>query len=314
MDYYDELADEVADANSAFHEFALMLSEEESPDYFAFFEGDEDPAFYNNFIRQRIGVKTLSGFVCNGRAQVLKACALVVNDGRAVERSLFFIDKDHSNIMLGARETHPDCVFETDWYSIENYVCTNTVFRRFWQERLHLRQTDDRLPIFENRLNVLREQFYGHMRVLMSMILIGRGIDGREAHKLNLNNVNLEKILRIDFQKNLCEFRAGGSRHFIAAATLPQPSGGEIRDVYAKHLRGRVSAEYVRGKYELWFFWKVVTMSTHELADRASAAKSGKRRATPTAQLPFSACLESFAPLVDCPTSLSNYLAERITH
>jgi hypothetical protein len=144
--------------------------------------------------------------------------------------------------------------------------------------------------------------------------LIGRGIDGRDAHKLNLNNVNLEKVLRIDFEKNTCEFRVGGSRHFIAAATLPQPSGEEIRSVYAKHLRGRRPKEYVRGKYELWFFWKVIAMFTHELADRVAAAKNGTRRATPTAQLSFSACLESFAPLVDCPTSLSNYLSERVTH
>lgn len=316
MDYAELLRRETHDAHAIFHQFALAVSTAQAGSLFFFFEGDEDPSFYMPHIAPRISGRSFHTLICYGRHQVLKANELVERDGRGTGRTLFFVDKDHTDIVAGAPNTVPRSVFQTCYYSIENYLTCEAVFRRFWVERLHLSDLDPRYPTYLSALNVLTANFVKKSRVLMSLVLIGRGIDGLTAVKLNLNNVQLDRIIQVDTVACVCRFKPGAMQHFLAGSNIgignPALSNQKIRDVFRKHLRSCDPNAYIRGKYALWFFWKVLTAFTRQLSDRASARAAGTKRATPSIPMGFDFAVESLAPLAPCPPDLADFLAESL--
>ncbi|WP_083245122.1 DUF4435 domain-containing protein [Paraburkholderia nodosa] len=316
MDYVEELEAEARNAESVFHEFTLTIADVPEDAFFGFFEGDEDPAFYMAHIAPRLNGRQFISFICNGRTEVLKANEMILSDGRSVERTLFFVDRDHTEIMGGAQNDLPGNVFQTSFYSIENYLICDEVFRRFWVERLHLSVRDSRFDGYLSRFKKLRGSFLKRARILMAIVLFGRGIDGRGTIKLNLNNVQFDRVIRIDFGNERCAYRKKAGKHFLASSNISQlpqkPGSAELRMIYRKYLAPLAPSVYVRGKYELWFFWKLLTSFTRELGDREAAKSSGARRATPAWNLPESGCVEGLASLISCPAQLAQFLDARI--
>lgn len=316
MDYAELLRRETHDPHAVFHQFVLAVSMADANSLFFFFEGDEDPAFYMPHIVPRISGRTFHTLICYGRHQVLKANELVERDGRGMGRTFFFVDKDHTDILAGTSATLPTSVFQTCYYSIENYLTCDTVFRRFWVERLHLSDLDPRYPTYLEALNLLTAKFVKKSRVLMSLVLIGRGIDELTPVKMNLNNVQLDKVIQVDTVACVCRFRPGALQHFLAGSNLglsnPALSNQNVRDVLRRHLRPRHPNAYIRGKYALWFFWKVLTSFTRQLSDRAAARAAGTKRATPSVPLSFDCAVESLAPLAPCPPDLADFLAKSL--
>lgn len=316
MSYLDELKDEAEDGRAVFHEFALSLADVKEDALFGFFEGEDDPAFYGGHIAVRLGGREFHPFICNGRSAVLKANEMVLADGRAVDRTLFFVDKDHTEIMSGTANVLENNVFQTDPYAIENYLVCDEVFRRFWTERLHLSTLDERFSDYLNKFAKLRLEFNKRCRVLMSIVLFGRGIDGRKAVKLNLSNVQFDKVLKIDIDQGIVRFKKGAGKHFLASTGMQNlgspPRSAELRLIYRKHLLPLSPSTFIRGKYELWFFWKILSAISRELSDRDKAKLSGARRATPVLVLGLALCVESLSPLFSCPPSLGQFLDTRI--
>lgn len=315
MDFAEQLKLEVRGAHAVFHEFAMLMSRLREQAYFFFFEGDEDPAFYMGYIHARLAGRSAYTFVCDGRAEVLKAHELVQRDGRGSDRAMFFVDKDHSDIAGDVPPASAPSVFQTTHYSIENYLVCEDVFKRFWTERLHLPVTDSRLDDCLSLFRSLHGQFVRRSRLLMALVLIGRGVDGRSV-KLNLNNVKMDKVMKVDCSAGWCLYARGAGQHFLLSSSLssasPPISGVEVRRVCRKLLRGREAKTFVRGKFELWFFWKFLTVLTRHLSDKSLARESGKQRATPTQQLSLACCVESLSPLTPCPPELLAFLSARI--
>jgi hypothetical protein len=150
----------------------------------------------------------------------------------------------------------------------------------------------------------------------MAIVLFGRGIDGRAQAKLNLNNVQLDRVVDVNVEENHCSFEAGAARHFFAATNIQKsgnlPSSRELRDIYRAHLGEKDPRCFVRGKYEIWFLWKVLMAFTKELSDRDKARLSGYKRATPSWTLSLAGCVESLAGLLACPPDLAQFLRGRI--
>lgn len=316
MDYAKQLQGEVQGSHAAFHEFALSLERLPKDALFFFFEGDEDPSFYIGHARPTLKDRRYSCFVCNGRTEVLKAHQLVQNDGRATARSLFFVDKDHHNICEPKRVALPQSIFETSHYSIENYIPCEEVLRNYWVERLHLSNEDDRLDANILLLQKLHADFCKRSRLLMAAVLIGRGVTGLKDVKLNLNNVQLDKVIKIEVTQQRCRYAPGAMRNFLASSNMTaagiKVSAKELRSVYRQHISGRAPKDYLRGKYELWFFCKFLSFITRQLSDRAVTLKPGQRRATPNNQLTYAGCLESLAPLTPQPPELAAFFASKI--
>jgi hypothetical protein len=311
MDYAEVMRAEARGAHAVFHQFALARSADATALFF-FFEGEEDPTFYMPHILARISERRHHVFICYGRSEVLKTHSLVERDGRGTLLTLFFVDKDHTDLVSPGSETLPSSVFQTDCYSIENYLACESVFRRFWIERLHLSDLDPRYQSCLGSLQRVMSSFEARCRVLMALILLGRGIDGAVPIKLNLNNVQLEKIFSVAADPGVCRYRAGALRHFFGATGLgahpPKHCGARIRAVVRKYLRDKPPKTYVRGKYDLWVFAKSLAYFSRQLSDRETARRTGLPRATPTVPFTIDSATDSLAALASCPPALAAFL------
>jgi len=310
MDYVQFLAKEAQKAHPIFHEYLLSLTRATPQTRYFFFEGDEDPAFYTGFILSRKPELMYHSFICDGRSEVIKVNRLIAQDGRETDKCLYFIDKDHTDIMGEGKEGN--AFFQTIHYSFENYLVCEGLLRRFWRERLHLSYLDERFEKFLSTFQHIYTAFLKRMRLLMALVLVGRGIDGHKKIKLNLNNVDLDSVVQIDLVNGTCRYIRGISQYLLKTVIHKEQwsmnSGAELRRVYRIHLSSREFKSYVRGKYELWFLWKFLTLTTRELSDREKARKMGLNRATPKSPLPLESCVESLSSLIGCPSDLSHFL------
>ena len=317
MDQAKLLREEARSPYSIFQQVITSLPRCSGDALFAFFEGEEDPVFYVNHLLHRIGEREYHEFICYGRSPVLKVQQLCDRDGRIAGRSIYFIDRDHSDIVSPEKDGLPRAVFETSTYSFENYLVCDPTFRRFWTERLHLLSTDSR---FDKELDNFRRaqvNFLNRMRLLMAMLLIGRGVDTFKPVKLNLNNVDLSKIIQIDHAVGTVRWTNGAGKSFLQSSNMFESGiaeirGDKIRQVFRKHLRDKHPKTYVRGKYELWFFVKLLTLRTSELSNKKHAAKLGLPRATPKSQLSMTNAVETIASLAPCPQDLAEFLTTRL--
>lgn len=309
--YVDKLKSECSKAHAIFHEVILSIGRFPDSAKFLFFEGEEDPAFYLGHVTGYTVEEHLLSKICHGRDDVLKVLDLIRADGRLNERALFFVDKDH-NDFVGGKVSCDDHVFQTKWYAIENYIVSEGVFFRFWVDFLHLDSGDERRSSYYSKFVKTYSRFERKMAILMAIVLLGRGIDGQMSRKLNLNNLRMDLVFELDFEKLTCRFKQGAGKHFVLSTNCDEhpmkARSSAIRQVIARHLRGRNSKEFIRGKYELWFFYKFLTYVTHELSSKEKARASGMRRATPRIDLRLDTCAELLGPKVSCPSELRAFL------
>lgn len=316
MDYGTLLREAAESSHAIFHIFMLTISKARPNEQYLFFEGDDDPLFYVHQAQVFLGNRDYHEFVCKGRDAVLKVHDLIARDNRAIERTHFFVDKDHNDVMRGETE-FSGSIFRTCCYSFENYMVCERVLRRFWVERLHLPSTDQRLGQTITAFKAMHNCLMRRMRVLMALVLIGRGIEGGPQIKLNLNNVNLDKLFKLDFSRSHVGWQPQAMRNFLAASNMTEAGVGAIRLAQVKQIcRNYLSTPdakcYVRGKYELWFFVKFLMAKTRELADRKAAVAVGMPRARPKESITHTNCIIQLAPLCPCPQDLTKYLRERL--
>lgn len=311
VDQADVLRAEARTPHAVFHQFMLLLGSSSPDSFFLFFEGAEDPAFYIGFILPRLHAREYHEFVCNGRSGVIKVNELCSRDGRAFDRTLYFIDKDHCDL-INPTEVLPNRLFQTDCYSFENYLVCKQSFRRFWTERLHLQSGDSRFDSYLELYHRLHQSFLKRMLFLMAIILIGRGIDKYPVAKLNLNNVRMEKVLSIDVGNGRVRWVPSGGSNFLAASNMTASGsalrGDAIRSVVRKYLRGLEPKSYVRGKYELWFFVRFLSQVTNQLSDRNLAKIKGLPRATPGEVITYASAIDSLCGLSPLPACLDSFL------
>lgn len=254
-------------------------------------------------------------FVCEGRGNVFVVHAMCARDGRALDRCHFFVDKDLNDVLQPGFAV-PAPVFQTATYSFENYLVCETVLRRFWVERMRLDIMDERYAQYVSDFHTFHAQFGRKMRLLMAMVLIGHGIDGRRPVKLNLNNANLDKVMRLDFGARRVRWMVGGAAHFCAACNLREAFVGaalvSAKPVLRKYLIGLPPKVYIRGKYELWFMVKYLSSVSRELADRNKAKAAGRKRAAIGDIISEGNCMDSLPALAPCPQELTEYLRARM--
>lgn len=311
VDYAVALRQERNIAHAVFHSVILALSKSKTSDIFLFFEGEDDPAFYQSHIRIFLHGFNHNSFICYGRSEVLKVFDLITNDSRAIGRSLFFIDKDHNDV-LGAPTPIARNIFQTTLYSIENYLVSEEIFSAYWSEILHLDTTDPRKIAYQEQFRRTYVAYSKRMCTLMAFILYARGFEGAVVRKLNLNNVRLELMFRLNFDDATCRYQAGAGKHFAIATNVRDhpisACNSEIRRILRSCVRTRTTKEIVRGKYELWFFVKFLQNVSHQLSSRQAAKASGLRRATPKIFISIENAVEILSSRLNCPPELSEFL------
>lgn len=318
MDYAESLRIERTRAHAVFHTVIMELSNYSSLTTLLFFEGEDDPAFYFPHIRAQNNSREYISFICNGRGEVIKTLELIDEDGRAYSHSLFFIDKDH-NDFIGLSKSNAR-LFQTTFYSIENYLVSSDIINSYWVEVLHLDTLDKRKIKFIDYFNLTYKSFNKRMLTLMALVLIGRGYASKPARKLNLNNANFDLIFNINFESGMCKYATGAGRQFAVATNVVDYSvipkdynKTTIKKIIINDLRSQECKKYIRGKYELWFFVRFLNFMTHKLSSKSESKLSGLKRATPKINFSKDAAVEYLAPRIACPKDLSSFLQNMLS-
>jgi hypothetical protein len=230
-----------------------------SAEIFAFFEGHDDLALFMPELRRR-GQHTsiaIRPFVCRGKRPVLKLIPVVRRRLDRPWRALFFVDKDIDNFINPVKEKNDPFLYETQWYSIENYFVSEETYRWVWTDLLRLSDLDPRLEKTLEIYRILYKRFSLFATTLMAWSLFHR----KHGRRPNLNNLNLSKLLRLDSSgKMLRQGKFGKLLDQSCGVATPPRSWRSIRAA-ANQLRQHEKKSYIRGKFELWFFLQFTKLS-----------------------------------------------------
>jgi hypothetical protein len=275
----------------------------------AFVEGHDDCVFYVGFLDARIAAATdLFMYECGKKDEVYRAFDLVAKDPRDAE-TLFFVDKDLSDLLGETYRASPE-IFVTTWYSVENYLVTRDLLKRAIRDLIRINgivvDTDSILDHFENQL----ERFHGMMRVPTAWALYHLEAGRRPI----INNINLSYLLTFNEDGELVKQSVGRARRRLAYldrtcdVSTPTGSSPRIREI-SRTLEALPSKQWLRGKFEAWFFIKYLEMAVKNLRTVAREAGGNATMRTAIHEANF---VEVLAPRLNEPDDLCEFLNHHI--
>lgn len=161
MSILQELENSLLSDSPVWMEF-LYRYDPKKKQIFAFYEGDEDPSFYRQFIiKLSSGEYQLEEIIAGCKNNVIKLHRSIDWDRYNTKQIAFFIDRDLS-FWLDQLHEYGDNVFVTDEYSVENYICNSHMFRVWLQRfegfsRASKKEIDDMINIYEGIKPVFEE-------------------------------------------------------------------------------------------------------------------------------------------------------------
>lgn len=213
----------------------------------AVFEGAEDDLFYRPMLRALVS-EGISSIVCSGKDQVLDLYAYAKSTGR-LRKVLFFVDKDLDDYF--GLVINPD-VFCTETYSVENYVSTEIMLRRLLHDFVLL-EVDDRL-IDDVCAAYAREseRFAELMLDAFAWICARRDLGDRVRFSGLASGLSsclaIDDAGQVQGKPNwLAEFKRRCDVFGV------EPNAANVA-LWRMILSSKNSKEWLRGKFELWFF------------------------------------------------------------
>jgi hypothetical protein len=273
---------------------------------FVFVEGHEDKSFYTGFIARYVAVEEdIHSSVCGGKDEVYRVHARIMQRPEAQTAILlFFVDKDLSDI-LGEDRPQATNIYVTDHYAIENYLVTETMLRRVWEEVLHLETLE--FSLFQEKFRQELHRFHAVMLPFMAWIVFLR----RNSLRPNVNNINLDNFHCFTEELTLVETQELQHTQLIALlerqCNVNTPSDYQTsKDALIQELSAYEPKQYVRGKFELWFFLKfmggLLDVLRNDLGERVSVFT----------QINKNNAVEILAPRLSIPQSLKYFLERNI--
>jgi len=214
-----------------------------------FYEGREDEIFYRNFISSRTGSRVIA-YICGNKGDVYRVCDSVVNH-HGYRQSLFFVDKDLSDVMNEVRPTHAR-MFTTSYYSVENYLVQREVFVNICHDFIQCRGVVcDHEEAGEHFSRAL-SGFYTLILPIMAWIIAVR----RNGQAPNLRNIKLQGLFGFDSDLVIRKIGGRGRISHLCTVTGITPTPGIARDIRRAlvELRSHNPKCVVRGHFESWFF------------------------------------------------------------
>lgn len=303
MDFVDELRRAREARPAVWIQFTTVYRPGDQNRYF-FFEGKDDCAYYLPELRRRFCDKgDPHWFVCAGKTKLIELVARVLREVDQPCRALFFVDKDHDDL-TGVRTPVPPEVFETKWYSIENYLVEASSLLAIWSDLLALPASDRRWPLVREKFEAEHRRFCRLMLGPSAWVIAVRRLGIRP----NLNNVDMRRLAHVD-GKTLA-VRSRRKRLFYLEESTGVPAGSVRWTELRKGARELVALHpkaYVRGKWELWFFVELVRALITALAEKAGAGE----RVTLRTQLGAENAVQVLAARHGYPEELFAYLERR---
>ena len=235
---------------SVIHQYRLLATPG-CLDLFFFVEGSEDVIFFGTMLR-KISQKPLKVryLVCDGKDGVLNVRTELETEDQSGCSKLYFIDKDIDDF-FGQHPPTGNDVFCTEHYSIENYLVTESVLETILQEFFGLSDSDTVKDEIVGHYRREYRAFCFTMRVFMAWVIFRR----QNSQRIILADIAMNKLFRIDdelkFRKRAGAFQLIRQRYFVGDT---QKEWIEVRRI-CEELKVLETKSYLRGKFELWFFF-----------------------------------------------------------
>jgi len=301
MSFLDNLREARQSPAAAYQQFALQYPKT-SNDVHAFLEGRDDPSFYFSFLLRAVSdINKIHVYRCSNKKGVYDAYAKVMRLVRKPSFVLFFVDKDHSDLIGEVYDTATN-IYVTEYYSIENYLVSDSMFRRIWEDFFNAIQLKVDFDTISTKFQDELAQFYKFALPLSAWIILNR----RKGMKPNVNNVKLGELCK--FSEDLT-LQAQPLTELISH--LENVCGinciDDVKSELSQVINELVNIEpkkYIRGKYELWFFIKFIEKMV--LVLQSTTGESIKIRT----QIGEANAVEILAPRVQMPKSIEKFLQQ----
>ena len=226
-----------------------------------FFEGLDDQTFYANYIENIFPDHFIFHYyVCDGKQNVYNQYHDLNWAKYNKNRILFFTDKDLDDI-LGLTYVKDENIFETMFYSIENYLVDPDVFQRFLRENCYI--IDTRI------VSELRAEFINQLEVFSNLII---GLSSwvvycrKNSYNVNLNDIDISRLFQLtdDFKvkKNIPNPHNTFFEYVCATTKTAHFDLKSIKEIFVELENIKPPKKYIRGKYELWFLYAFCKKTT----------------------------------------------------
>jgi len=301
MEFLDYLKNAAKSSTSVYTKFLQQYKFGDSGLHI-FYEGKDDPSFYSNYIeRYRSKKQRVYYYRANNKKSVYHNYSQVDWNKYKKNRVLFLVDKDFRDIL---NETYPDetNIFETKYYSIENYLVTKSMFARSLRELLSI-DDDKTINKITREFIIQLNNFHKEIMPIIALILYFR----ESNLNANLNQIDLSQVFefkeKVKRKRNIKEF---------LEKSMDVPNEAPWKDVL-RHIRSLKEIDnskyFVRGKFEMWFFVKFLNSLPEILnCDR----KKGEPKYKLNVNISESTFVQVLAPRLRIPTELKVFLDENL--
>lgn len=177
MSILQELKESLESDAPCFIEF-LYRYDPKKKQVFVFYEGDEDSAFYQQFIRNTIGEDCqLEEIVAGCKNNVIKLQRTFNWSVYNKQQVIFIVDRDLS-YWLGEPDDFDENVFVTDGYSVENYLVNASSFEDLLVKCLGFaRAKKQEISFMVSEFQKFDQNFRNSMRLIMASAVIAKQKD-----------------------------------------------------------------------------------------------------------------------------------------
>lgn len=298
MNFLDQLR-EARDPGDAYLQFIKNYREDEKTIH-SFFEGNDDISFYSHFIEQMIP-KNHSHFkyICDGKRKVYELYKKVINRVSNESITLFFVDKDLSDLIGEVLPKYHN-LYVTDYYSIENFIVTETMLIKVCEVFYHITNSTQ-LTDIENLFKQEWKTFCRYLLPIMSWAICLK----KQGYTVNLNNLQIDKLFQLDKNLKIVKKQKKNTLKYLEKqcnVDTPENCWIQIKKT-ADVLKKSDAKYYIRGKYELWFFVTFVNKITTIKKDASNKSLFKSRT-----QISEGNAVEILAPRLPFPPSLKCFL------
>ncbi|MBJ6369471.1 DUF4435 domain-containing protein [Snuella sedimenti] len=275
-----------------------------------FIEGNDDPSFYTNFLKNIAGKKyELYFYNSKNKEGVYENYKKINWNTYNKNKVLFFVDKDYSDI-LNISYVSDENIFVTKYYSIENYLVNGKILKRILIDLLHITDTETIKGIVK-RFKKEHKEFCSLMKLLTSWIIYHRS----KKNKIQLANINLSHIFSFDDDMKICRSCRPQGQKLLSY--LNKKTGNidnseiwkEIKSIYNKINYISEQKTHLRGKFEIWFLVAFI----NQLMENVNANKpKGEQKLKMNFTLSKSNAVEILGSRLEIPKDLKKFITHNL--
>ncbi len=301
MSFLDAL-NEIVDDEIVIHHLFLLNYYPDKNIIHAFFEGKTDLSFYGTLIRRYMPKEwKLRTYICGNKDSVYYQHKNLSPKHKQHQPLLYFVDKDIDDIIPITR-VKDTLIYVTEYYSIENYLITETAIEQIWEELFRQPSgtviEDELVTTFSSALLNTHEILLD----IMSWILGQR----KQGARPNLNDIITEKYFQIDDDLKVSPIMNKNEMIELLETQTKTPYSQHTADDLSEHreeLEKYDPKMVIRGHNEMDFFISFIKKLSYVVNNKS------KINIRPKVQITKANIIDIMGPRVDVPLNLDAFLS-----